>query len=42
MEVLVGKLRVKEPFLDAFFPSSICGLILVRIGDSDSVAESGF
>ena len=39
---LVGKLRVKEPFLDIFFLFSIYKLILVGIGNSDNIAESGF
>ena len=39
---LVGELGVKELFLDAFFPSSVYGLILVGTGNGDSVAESGF
>ena len=40
--VLVGKLKVKELFLDAFFLSGVCGLILVGIGNGNSVAEGGF
>ena len=39
--VLVGKLGVKELFLDMFFLSSIYRLILVGIGNSDSIAEGG-
>ena len=41
-EALVGKFRVKEPFLDAFFPFSIYRSILVGTGNSDSVVEGGF
>ena len=40
--VLIGELGVKELFLDIFFPSGVYGLILVGIGNSNSVAEGRF
>ena len=39
---LVGKLRVKELFLDTFFLSGVYRLILVGTGNGDGVAEGGF
>ena len=42
MGALVGKLRVKELFLDTFFLSSVYRSIPVGTGNGDSVAEGGF
>ena len=39
---LVGKLGVKELFLDAFFLSSVYRSIPVGIGNGDGVAEGRF
>ncbi len=39
---LVSELRVKKPFLDTFFLFNVCGLILVKTGNSDSVEEDRF
>ena len=39
---LVSKLGVKELFLDAFFLSGVCGLILVETGNSNGVVKGGF
>ena len=41
-KVLVGELGVKELFLDTFFLSGVCGLILVRTGNSNGVVEGRF
>ena len=38
---VVGEFGVKELVLDTFFLSSICGLILVRIGRGSSMADDG-
>ena len=40
--VLVGKLGVKELFLDTFFLSGVCGLILIGISNSNNIIEGGF
>jgi len=39
---LVGKFRVEEPVLDAFFPPDVCGSTLIGSGQDDNVADSGF
>ena len=38
----VGKFRVKESIPDAFLPSSVYGLILVRTGRDNGIADGGF
>ena len=42
MGALVGKFGVKEPVLDAFFLPSVYGLILVRTGWGNGVADGRF
>ena len=41
-KALVGKFGIKEPVSNTFFPFSVCKSILIKLGQNDNVANSGF